>query len=634
MGCCQSRVEQEETIARFKARRRYMKQLVKGRQAFATAHILYLRSLRSTGSALLQFANSETHLRHPQLHHLPPLPPSPPSTPPPLPPKAPPSPPEPPPPPPPPLTPMSPCSDNWTSATASPTLHPPPPPPPPPTSSSWDFWDPFIPSSSRSVTEEEWEEATTTVSEVAVAANTAPAPSVISGFSKVSKDSTNELAVVVSRNRKHLSEIAKELDDYFLKAAEAGNRVSALLEAPNCSYGKTLSPLRWPWGKSNQFCGFERLREGTMMGRDMVLGGVVSHCSTVEKLYAWEKKLYLEVKSREKLTEEHEKGVARLRRQEARGTDYLKVEKNRKEVERLESRMAVAVQAMDTTSDEIVRLRESELFPQLLELLNGLMGMWRSMYECHQVHTHIVQQLEFLNTAATAATPTSDIHRQSTLQLELEVQRWHSSFCALVSSQRDYLHSLAGWLRLSLFQLHRAPPLATTHLHSEIYSLCEEWQLALDRVPDKVASEGIKSFLTVVHAIVLQQQEEHRQRKRSDSACRALDKAGAELRVAEARYGPCPLPEDFKEAAYQSPLVAKRAKVVALRARAEEEKSKYEKCSGVTRAMTLNSLQTGFPNLFQAMTGFSGVCMQAFESVYSHRRSSDGEHGLKLLQLP
>jgi hypothetical protein len=38
----------------------------------------------------------------------------------------------------------------------------------------------------------------------------------------------------VGAGNKDLSEIATELDEYFLKADEAGARVAALLEAPIC----------------------------------------------------------------------------------------------------------------------------------------------------------------------------------------------------------------------------------------------------------------------------------------------------------------------------------------------------------------------------------------------------------------
>lgn len=95
------------------------------------------------------------------------------------------------------------------------------------------------PSSSRSVTEEECEDATVTASEAVVTstaatASTTPPPSVISGLSK-DTTATSELAMVVSRNSKDLVEIVKELDEYFLKAADAGGEVSSLLEVSGSS---------------------------------------------------------------------------------------------------------------------------------------------------------------------------------------------------------------------------------------------------------------------------------------------------------------------------------------------------------------------------------------------------------------
>lgn len=229
-----------------KNRKRYMKQFVQARHAFSAAHVMYIRSLRATGSALFQFAKAETTtlLNH---HHLPPepkpiLPPPPPRAPTPM-----------PPPPPPPMSP-TPSSYTWTSGTASPALPPRPPPPPPVASSGWDFWDPFMqpppPPSSRSATEEEWEATTTTGSEVVVmaagaaASMAAPASSgVVRGFCKETPSS--ELAVVVSRNTKDLVEVIKELDDYFLKAADAGAHVSLLLQVPSSGFSdhsKTSKP--------------------------------------------------------------------------------------------------------------------------------------------------------------------------------------------------------------------------------------------------------------------------------------------------------------------------------------------------------------------------------------------------------
>ncbi|CAL1361130.1 unnamed protein product [Linum trigynum] len=642
MGCFYSRLEREEMVSRCKSRKRYMKQLVEARQAMANSHAMYLRALRSTGAALLTFSNIETNLHHPHLrpnynhhHRHQPAIPSP-------------SPPLPPPPPPP----MSPSSDTtWTSISASPA--PPPPPPPVPQSSSWDFWDPFVPpppSATRSGTtmEEEWEEVTTmTVSEAAVtgtasASITAP-PSMISGLTTAS-GSGSELAMVVSRNSKDLVEIVKEVDEYFLKAADGGTQLSLLLELPTSgfsaqsskggkvyNYGCNLaSPASWTWSSSTKLNGFGK------MGDEMSICSNIgdekkgfSHCSTVERLYAWEKKLFEEVKNAESIKFEHEKKVALLRKLELKRADYLKTEKTKKEVEKLESQMMVASQAIESTSTEIIKLRETELYPQLLELVKGLMCMWRGMYESHQVQTHIVQQLKYLNTIPSTE-PTSEIHRQATLQLELQVQQWHQSFCNLVKAQRDYIQSLMGWLRLSLFQFSKTPIYSRTTQESKIYSLCEEWHHAVDRIPDKVASEGVKSFLTVIHAIVVQQAEEHKQKKKLESASKEFERKAAELRSLENKYGSYSIAESSVTSRSKDPVADKRAKVEVSRAKAEEEKMKHDKSVSITRAMTLNNLQMGFPHVFQAIVGFSSVCMHAFESVYNQAKTGGNpQHEVK-----
>ncbi|OIV92677.1 hypothetical protein TanjilG_18028 [Lupinus angustifolius] len=633
MGCCHSRIEREESVSRCKARKRYMKQFVEARHAFSAAHAMYIHSLRSTGSALLRFANVETTTTHFH-HHLPPDPPLPilPSPPP----------------------PMSPSSDTWTSSvTASPL---PPPPPPPVASSGWDFWDPFMQPHpppappSRFAIEEEWETTTTTTgSEVVVmapgvaASMTAP-PSMVSGFSKDTKTSS-ELAVVASRNSKDMVEVIKELNDYFLEAANVGSHVSFLLEVPSSgfsdhnkggkvlSYGWSLGPSLWAWGSSpsSKLNGFSKLVEGTPhvsvgnFGANSFRNG--GHCSTVERLYAWEEKLYQEVKISKTVKMEHEKKVELLRKLEMKRGDYVKTEKTKKEVEKLESQMMVASQAIDSTSSEIIKLREIELYPQLIDLVKGLMCMWRSMYECHQVQKHIVQQLEYLNTIP-STNPTSEIHRQTTLQLELQVQQWHQSFCNLFKAHRDYIQSLTCWLRLSLLQFSRNLLSRTTE-ESKIVSLCEEWHLAVDRIPDKVASEGIKSLLTVIHAIVVQQTEEHKQKKRSDSAFKELEKKVLQLRSLECKYGPYSTHESSGTMRTKDPVAEKRVKVETLRAKAEEEKNKYEKSVRVTRAMTLNNLQMGCPHVFQGIVGFSSVCMEVFESVYNKAKLSDQEHDVK-----
>lgn len=210
MGSCLTKIEREEMVTRCRGRKRYMKTFVQARQALSSSHTMYLRSLKATGSALLQFATAETPLHHPI------------------------TPPQPPPQPPlrqPHQPPMSPTSWATSTTVSSSAVRPPPPPPPPPPQGSWDFWDPFMPASSPAATEDDWEETTATLSEVPMTpVSEAPAPV-----------PAPEMAVVVSAKSKDLVEIIKELDEYFLKAAGSGNQLSFLLEVPSFSFSDQRS---------------------------------------------------------------------------------------------------------------------------------------------------------------------------------------------------------------------------------------------------------------------------------------------------------------------------------------------------------------------------------------------------------
>lgn len=92
---------------------------------------------------------------------------------------------------------------------------------------------------------EEWEEESEAAPVLLATASATPQRSVVSGFSKdtvtTTTTTTSELAMVVARNGKDLVEIVKELDEYFLKAAEAGGQVSSLLEVSSSTFSSQSS---------------------------------------------------------------------------------------------------------------------------------------------------------------------------------------------------------------------------------------------------------------------------------------------------------------------------------------------------------------------------------------------------------
>jgi Protein of unknown function (DUF630) len=60
MGCGQSKIDQEETVARCKDRKRFIRETVVARNGLAAAHSAYAVSLKNAGAALSDYAQGES----------------------------------------------------------------------------------------------------------------------------------------------------------------------------------------------------------------------------------------------------------------------------------------------------------------------------------------------------------------------------------------------------------------------------------------------------------------------------------------------------------------------------------------------------------------------------------------------
>ncbi|KAL9252500.1 Nitrate regulatory gene2 protein-like protein [Drosera capensis] len=434
---------------------------------------------------------------------------------------------------------------------------------------------------------------------------------------------------------KDLKEIVVSIKEYFDKAADAGDQVAELLETGRAQLDRSfrqlkktvyhssgvLSNLSSTWTSKPPLAVKYELDAAALDEP----GGPKSLFSTLERLLAWEKKLYEEVKARETVKIEHEKKLATLQSQEYKGEDEAKLDKTKASIKRLQSLIIVTSQAVNTTSSAILGLRNSDLVPQLVELCHGLMYMWRSMNQLHDVQNQIVQQVRGLVNRSSKGDSTSELHRQATRDLESAVSAWHSSFCRLVKYQRDFICSLQGWYKLTLFPVDREAVSNTTRDPSNAFSFFDEWKLALDRLPDTVASEAIKSFVNVVHSISMKQTEEIKVKKRTETVARELEKKASALRSIEKKYYhsysmvglgvPDSRPDSGHMLDTRDPLAEKKTELAGCQRRVEDEMMKHAKAVEVTRAMTLNNIQTGLPGVFQAMTSFSSLFAEALETV-------------------
>ena len=252
------------------------------------------------------------------------------------------------------------------------------------------------------------------------------------------------------------------------------------------------------------------------------------------------------------------------------------------------------------------------------------MYMWHSMHQYHEVQNDIVQQVRGLVNQSTKGDSTSELHRQATRDLESAVSAWHSSFCRLIRFQRDFIRSLHGWFKLTLLPVDNDNINANRET-SDVYAFCDEWKLALDRVPDTVASEAIKSFVNVVHVITVKQSEEFKIRKRTETASKELEKKASSLRTIEKKFYhsysmvgiglPDAGPDNGQALDARDPLAEKKSELAACQRRVEDEMLRHSKAVEVTRAMTLNNLQTGLPGVFGALTSFSALFTEALQTV-------------------
>ncbi|XP_030969232.1 nitrate regulatory gene2 protein [Quercus lobata] len=630
MGCVASRIEKDERVQICRERKKLMKQLVRFRGDFVDAQLGYLKALKNTGVTLRQFTESETL----ELENIPfdlQLPPSPP---PPL------------PPPPPPFSPdlrkfdennrkeevpqkESTEIEEYDRSTPSPLR-------------SWDILDTFRCSSPHHhyknselvelVEDEKWAETKTEFEEedqkeeavAKIVVNPLPEkPQPV----EVVDDNSSTMSWYKEtddawRSKKTLEGIMRELDDYFLKASAGGKEIAVFMDISGgdtfLSWGleenkrknsaKVFSSLSWNWSSKS----LQVTKEDVGLYGSSEPCRVGAHCVTLRKLYAAEQRLYKEMKEEEITKLEYARKCSLLEKQNTENNDSTKTEKTRLSVESLEAVIVRLKESISSICSSILERIDEELYPQLVALTSGLMQMWKTMYEAHQVQYQISLRLIRLHDNPSTEIST-DSRRRATAQLETEVTYWYNSFCKLTKSQRDYVRTLSRWIQLT-------NRLEDDHQHggysSVIRSLCESWQLVVDRLPDKVTSEAIKSLLSAIHDVILQQAEENNLQKKSNKFEKRLQKESDSLAEIEKKLE---VTEDtLSELSPKHPLSQKHAKIEALKNQADCEKAKYLNAVQVTRDMTLVKLKASLPKLFQALMEFSSASAQAIEAVHNH----------------
>ncbi|PKI77606.1 hypothetical protein CRG98_002008 [Punica granatum] len=431
-----------------------------------------------------------------------------------------------------------------------------------------------------------------------------------------------------SQKNINLALIFVELDDHFLKASESAHEVSKMLEATRLHYHSNFADNRGhidhsarvmrviTWNRS--FRGLQNADDGK---DDFDSEENETHATVLDKLLAWEKKLYDEVKGGEQLKIDYQKKVAMLNKQKKRSTSSESLEKIKAAVSHLHTRYIVDMQSMDSTVSEINRLRDEQLYPKLVQLVDGMARMWEIMRDHHYTQQKIVLNLKYLDISQSPK-ETSDHHHGRTIQLLNVVGEWHLQSGLLVDNQRKYVKALYSWLRLNLVPIESSlkervssPPRAQS---PPIKKLLHAWQDGLEKLPDELARTAIYNFRAVIDTLVNLQQDEIKQRDKCEETRKELARKERSFEDWKRKLMERTTPAGDAEAddeRHRNALAEKEVAIEVLKNRLKEEQEAYERVCLQVREKSLVSFRNRMPELFTAMVGFAAACTDMYKEL-------------------
>ncbi|KAL2528218.1 hypothetical protein Fot_20819 [Forsythia ovata] len=345
----------------------------------------------------------------------------------------------------------------------------------------------------------------------------------------------NPSEFVTHRAKDFLSSI-KDIDNQFFRASESGKEVSRMLESNNirvgyaesrgklpasvyltsfgavCCQGRNVNVsdvsdqnvtkvITWRRTTSSRNPMATTKDDNDDRGSDFIeefcmISG--SHSSTLDRMYAWERKLYDEVKASEFIRKEYDLKCDKLRHLFAKDLSPQVIDKTRAVVKDLHSRIRVALHAVNSISKRIENMRDEELLPQVLELIHGLTRMWKFMLECH--HSQYVTISLAYHAKSFTGAPRGETQKQIMNQLQDEVEYFHLSFTDWINGYTSYVETLNSWLQNCILQPRerykgRRAFSPRRVLLPPIIVLCRDWSAGIKSLPTEEVSIAIRAFL-------------------------------------------------------------------------------------------------------------------------------------------
>lgn len=260
------------------------------------------------------------------------------------------------------------------------------------------------------------------------------------------------------------------------------------------------------------------------------------------------------------------------------------------------------------------------------------------MQEMHETQNRIMYEVKSFNCPAYGKF-CNDSHRLATLQLNAELQNWHTCFGTYVSSQKAYIEALNGWLSKfvtpeSEMYSNGRPLLSTCRFNAPpLLVMCHDWLVFLNKLPDKAVTCAMKSFRKDISALLVKQGEEQQRKRKVDGLAKELDRKVLAFQRAERRVLESKLSEQEAEMHVRNRieyLTEKKEQLDMFRKRIDMEKVKHQINMHETQQIAVNGFQRGFSSLFESLAEFSQAAVKMYvELVTFSEKSVADENGSK-----
>ncbi|XP_073043701.1 uncharacterized protein [Primulina eburnea] len=335
--------------------------------------------------------------------------------------------------------------------------------------------------------------------------------------------------------------------------------------------------------------------------------------STLDKLYAWERKLYKEVKEEERLRVSYEKQCKRLKILDEGGAESSKLEAAQASISKLLTRLEVSIKTIDAISSRIHKLRDEELQPQVAALVHGLIRMWKAMLKCHQKQFQSIVDSKMRKLKANTGLK-NDSSSRATTELERELRLWCERFIDWIAFQKSYIESLNGWLLQCVQYVPEETPDGTFPYSPgqlgapPIFIVCNDWHQAMESISEARVTNAINTLVTSLRQLEEKQDEEGRQRLKAEYLSKDIEKHLRSHRLTMSEKTRLPLVPSDK-------FDDQKVDLDSMRRRLAEERIKHKDAKKLVHDAASSSLQGGLVPIFKALENFTSDALKLHEHV-------------------